>query len=384
MRKGVILEIKKRYLVMLTAEGEFVKGAKPHDNLQIGEEIVFNPYVKKLHFPLVPVPAKIGGLALVSALIICALVFNVSNQNKAYAYVSIDANPSVELVLNKNLQVIRAKALNQDGQKVLSKVNVADNQDFEYIAKQVLSKSKSLGYLDKNANVIIASVIKDQHKQKNKRLEEKVQKLAPIAKIFNANVKVVNATIDEREDALKSGVSTGTYVVKKEQTKLEKRTKKEQTKLEKRIKTEQAKQEQTKNMGNNQTNKANKKAEKSHSEPHKVLPKKNEPIKKNTNYRHVKPEKNIGQQKKNEKRLEHEMKTLEKEEKRSIPWAHHRNKTNPSNNGKWNQNHMSNHQDHHIKDRNNLEKNLHKKIEQNKNHYVNHKENKQEHKWKGK
>ncbi|MGV3464541.1 MAG: anti-sigma factor domain-containing protein [Heyndrickxia sp.] len=355
MRKGVILEIKKKYLVMLTPEGEFLKGTKPHDNLQIGEEISFDPYLNKLHFPLVPAPAKIGSLAVVSVLIICALLFNVSNQNKAYAYVSIDANPSVELVLNKNLQVIRAKALNQDGKKVLSKVNVEGKQDFEYIAKQVLLKSKSLGYIDDNSNVVIASVIKNQQEEKsNKRLEKKVQELAPVAKNFNASIKVVNASMDERKDALKSGVSTGKYVVEKQK----------------------AKQVESDSTGNIPANTAKQKVEVPKNKNQELIPKKNEPIKKNIIYWPIKPERNNGQQKKNEKRQEHEIKMDQKKDKKNHPWSEGQDNRNQSNNKKWENNHWSNLQDHRNKDRNsNDNKQNWKKGFNNGNHFGNNKEN---------
>lgn len=328
MRKGVILEIKKKYLVMLTPDGDFIKGMKPHDNYHIGQEISFDPYLKKLHFPLFHAPARIGSLAVVSILIICALLFNLSNQNKAYAYVSIDANPSVELVLNKNLQVIGAKALNEDGQKVLSKVKVEGKQDFNVIAKQVLLKSKALGFIDEKSKVVIASVIKDEHEEKNKeKLTKKVQELAPVAKSVHASLKVVNASMDERKDALKSGVSTGEYVVEKE--------------TKKQIKNE--------NTLNNQTQPPKPKVE---------IPKNNQnglirKDKENILYKPIGPEKNYGQQKKMENKQKHKIKMKEKKAMKDNHWSNHGGKGNwhkdngnhYGNNGKWpknNGNHYGN------------------------------------------
>ncbi|KQL54851.1 hypothetical protein AN964_15930 [Heyndrickxia shackletonii] len=324
MRKGVILEIKKKYLVMLTPDGEFVKGMKPHDHLYIGQEISFDPYLKKLHFPLVLTPAKIGSLAVVSIMILCALLFNFTNQNKAYAYVSIDANPSVELVLNKNLQVIGAKALNADGQKVLAKVDVEGKQDFEDIAKQVLLTSNSLGFIDLNSKVVIASVLKDENNKQ--RLEKKVQDLAPVAKSVNADLKVVNASMDERKNALKSGVSTGKYVMEKE--------------MKKNIEKENTLKNQTQPPKQNVDIPKNKQNE--------IIHKEKEPVQKNIQYKQIIPDRNYGQQKKIERIQENKRKMEEKKGTKNHHWSNHHDNGNHGNYGnhKNNGNHGNNNRWH--------------------------------------
>jgi hypothetical protein len=216
MKKGIILEIKNRYLVILTPEGEFIKGTKMHDEYNVGQEITFDPFIRKIKFPQVNLPAKISSAAVAMVLIICIALLNLFSQNKAYAYVSIDINPSVELVLNKNLKVIKASALNDDGEKVLSKIDVNGSQDFEDVAKKVLMNSKSLGFLDTHHKIVIASVIKNKNEEKSQnRLDQKVADLAPVAKGLDANLKVVNASMTERKKAMKNGISTGKYMIEK-------------------------------------------------------------------------------------------------------------------------------------------------------------------------
>ncbi|MBS4172294.1 anti-sigma factor domain-containing protein [Bacillus sp. FJAT-49736] len=329
MIKGVILDIKKKYLVMLTPDGDFVKGMKPHDNYEIGDEIAFDPYQKKFPFPQISVPAKISSLAIVSLFIISALLLNLFHQDKAYAYVSIDdANQSVELVLNKNLQVIGTKALNQDGQKVLSKVKVEGKQNFEDIAKKVILQSKSLGYIDKNANVVITSVIKSENKE-NVQLKKKVQGLAPVAKSIHAGFKVVHASMNERESALKSGKSTGKYLIDKE------------LKKDKRAKQSNQDREHV------QSELTNLEKEKMHpSEKHGIHTQKS-----NKRLDKAKPIKKFHKQKHIEKKKEHAVKVFQRKEWNQQKWLQFHDKDKLKN---WHQNRkllkmQEHHHDHHRK-----------------------------------
>lgn len=50
MKKGVILSVNKRFVTLLTPEGEFLKTKRQEREYEVGEEITFSPIKQKVTF----------------------------------------------------------------------------------------------------------------------------------------------------------------------------------------------------------------------------------------------------------------------------------------------------------------------------------------------
>lgn len=48
MRKGIILEKHRNFVIVLTADGSFEKAVPYDENASIGEEVYFNRYILKV------------------------------------------------------------------------------------------------------------------------------------------------------------------------------------------------------------------------------------------------------------------------------------------------------------------------------------------------
>ena len=59
---------------------------------------------------------------------------------------TIDVNPSIELGLDDELQVIEVHGLNQDGKQVVAQLNDWKNEEISDVAKKIVLKTKELGY----------------------------------------------------------------------------------------------------------------------------------------------------------------------------------------------------------------------------------------------
>ncbi len=54
---------------------------------------------------------------------ICSAVFSTTNQKKkVFAYVSVDINPSLEVSVTKDFRVIDLQACNDDGRRILKRI----------------------------------------------------------------------------------------------------------------------------------------------------------------------------------------------------------------------------------------------------------------------
>lgn len=209
MNKGIVMDIKKRSIIVLTPDGEFINCKKKLDSYIIGQEIVFHEQEKrKMPFSI---PSLLKPASLVVACFLCVFLF-LFNQPKeqALAYVSIDINPSIEASVTKDLRVTELRACNDDGKRILKEIKGWKNEYLQDVVRLIIKQSKEDGYLTSDKQVMLTSVAKE------KSLESQLQKvMRELKSEYDAkHVTVIyqESTMQMRENAQKAGVSTGVYL----------------------------------------------------------------------------------------------------------------------------------------------------------------------------
>lgn len=115
-KSGLVLEVKRDYVTIMSAQGEFlhlkIRGKKP----AIGEEYSGELIVKSSPMKYIAAAAVLFMLLL--------------SGSTAYAYytptqhVILEVNPSLSIGTNRFNKIVEVKALNPDGEKLLEKVDV--------------------------------------------------------------------------------------------------------------------------------------------------------------------------------------------------------------------------------------------------------------------
>jgi hypothetical protein len=217
MRKGVILEINDLYLTLLTPEGEFLRARKLQHDYQVGEEIHFFPEtltVKKKRLNLSFLNSfKARTIALAAALMLAMTALLPAYQNgQVYAYMSIDVNPSIELAVNDDLKVLRMTGYNPEGEEIIGQIKDWKRKDAAVVAELILEEIEDEGFLKEKNDVVIATVHnKKANELVDRKLEKKISEIKKSTEIEDLNLKVMEATIEDREKAKKQGVTTGVY-----------------------------------------------------------------------------------------------------------------------------------------------------------------------------
>jgi hypothetical protein len=267
VKKGVIMEVDERFLTLLTPEGEFLRARKQRQDYLIGEEIDFFPVSenkkkKSLFFNLTP--GKALPAAACAFIIAAASFIPFNNSNDVYAYMSIDVNPSIELAVNDELEVIDLEAYNVEGKKILSEIKDWDHADVSVVTTNIIEEIKVQGFFENHDKVVISTVYDDKKEIKVKqKLEADIEKIEEKIEKENIQLTVLKATKQERKEAHKQGVSTGVYKEKRQTVdKKVKETQQEKTDSIKDVQKDKYPQKQKQSSGKVKSEDKNAKDEK--------------------------------------------------------------------------------------------------------------------------
>ncbi|MFU2015501.1 anti-sigma factor domain-containing protein [Peribacillus butanolivorans] len=218
MKKGVILSINKRFVTLLTPEGEFLKTKKQERTYEVGEEITFSPFKPKvtLSFSSFHLSFKKKAvLSVAAALLILFSILPSYSSEHVSAYMTIDVNPSIELELNDQLEVLKLTGLNEDGKLVIDKLTNWKGKEVKTVTNRIVETTKKLGYLKGNKQIVVSTTLLDKDKKLDKNLKEEIKEISEQGNVSQTKMKVIQATKTDRKQARKQGISTGKYVEKK-------------------------------------------------------------------------------------------------------------------------------------------------------------------------
>ncbi|KRF67923.1 hypothetical protein ASG99_00120 [Bacillus sp. Soil768D1] len=218
MKKGVILSINKRFVTLLTPEGEFLKTKRQERTYEVGEEITFSPFKPKvtLSFSSFHLSFKKKAvLSVAAALLILFSILPSYSSEHVSAYMTIDVNPSIELELNDQLEVLKLTGLNEDGKLVIDKLTNWKGKEIKTVTNRIVETTKQLGYLKGNKQIVVSTTLLDKDKKLDKNLKEEIKEISEQGNVSQTKMKVIQATKTDRKQARKQGISTGKYVEKK-------------------------------------------------------------------------------------------------------------------------------------------------------------------------
>ncbi|MBJ7986942.1 anti-sigma factor domain-containing protein [Bacillus cereus] len=216
MNKGIVMDIKKHSVVVLTPNGEFITFKRQVHSYMIGEEILFNKQEQRA--PRFSIPSFLKPASLLVTCFLCVLLFFYNQpEEKVFAYVSVDINPSLEVSVTKDLRVIDLRACNDDGRRILKEMKRWENKDLQDVIRTIIKQSQEDKYLTNDKQVMLTAVTKD--KSLEPQLEKAMQKLKKEYETKHVTVVYQSSTMQMRENAKKAGVGTGVYIKQDEKQK---------------------------------------------------------------------------------------------------------------------------------------------------------------------
>ncbi|TQS76575.1 hypothetical protein DX933_00260 [Ornithinibacillus gellani] len=166
MNKGIIMEKYRNYYIVMTHDGLFEK-AIPIKDKDIGAEVEFEPYEQ----PAFSFSFGSWKLATQMIAVVCTFLvigipfFLLGNNHEAYAYVNVDINPSLELKLDKHLQVSSIEALNDDAEELLQHFPDYKGKKVAKVIQDIMKQSESHGFLENGKQAVVGINSSDKHER---------------------------------------------------------------------------------------------------------------------------------------------------------------------------------------------------------------------------
>lgn len=232
MRRGIIVEKNKKFVTLLTPDGQFLKTKNDHRTCEIGEEITFEGETRMgrraSFFDFLKLrPFKLGVFTMTAIILFILILLPVFSDNKAYAYMTLDINPSIEMALNSKYEVIELTPLNHDAKQVISDIGDWKSSDFKEVIRNIITDCSKHGYVKESKEILISTVYENTDDNTYKKGVKK--QLADMTEKYKGTYQVqsLESDMETREKAKQEGMSTGSYIRRNEKKTEEKQPEKQ-------------------------------------------------------------------------------------------------------------------------------------------------------------
>lgn len=150
-------------------------------------------------------------LAVCASVFVVVTLLNLFQQptyGREYSYITVDMNPSLELVLNRKDNVIEVITYNEEAKKLIQKLDYK-GKNYEVVLQQLLQLEESKQYM--NADTFVQISVYSKNKNRGIEIENRVYRCMK----NKSDVSFQSACVDMRlkEEAKSHHVSSGKYML---------------------------------------------------------------------------------------------------------------------------------------------------------------------------
>ena len=205
--RAIVVELDGADVVVMNKKGQFIK-LKNSGNLKVGYEID------------IPDGISLGRNFMRRAVAIAAILifalglssYGVYSYTKPYSYITVDINPSMEIVTNRFDRVLSVRALNDDGLQLL-KSGVYKNRKLNEAVGSIIESAINEGYIKSEEENAVILTVASLNEAKAHVLEEgisyTVKRELDDSDCISTELKVVRLNAEKREEARDMGISPG-------------------------------------------------------------------------------------------------------------------------------------------------------------------------------
>ncbi|MDM5339625.1 hypothetical protein QUF84_20715 [Fictibacillus enclensis] len=215
MTKGIVVEVKRHHIIVLSEGGVFRKVKNNGQPYAVGSDILLPNEPKRK--PMFSLPVFNWKSATVFTFAILLLFFQLAPNTGqgVYAYVGIEMNPSIELSIDDDMRVQHITAYNSDGKKLVALLEDYHGQPLEKVTEDIFKICRAKGFIKPDQEVIVTTTLtKDVSKETQQKIEQKINSLMEQQALEN-KIDMTSLIISnkERKRAKKSGLPPAKYAI---------------------------------------------------------------------------------------------------------------------------------------------------------------------------
>ncbi|MFD1065777.1 anti-sigma factor domain-containing protein [Oceanobacillus locisalsi] len=158
MKKGIVMEIHRKYAILLTKDGSFEKGIILTAYADQGDEVIFQSVVEKSgwrsYWAKMPLSVRLSAIILLALFIFSFSLFYGANNSTTEAYVAIDINPSIELELDDDMVVTDIHAVNESADKLIEEVRSISERNVSSVLTDIMHESEDQGMAEEKTMIV--------------------------------------------------------------------------------------------------------------------------------------------------------------------------------------------------------------------------------------
>ena len=152
---------------------------------------------------------RLGSLLAATALVLTGTaVYGLWNTDKTASIVSLDVNPSIEIHVDEDGDVLRTESLNSDGEKVLEGMKLK-GADADTAVNAIVGSLLRHGYIDDVANSILLTVEDENTVRGEKLKQELTEEIHEILSATAINASILSQNMKETNLAEQENISEG-------------------------------------------------------------------------------------------------------------------------------------------------------------------------------
>ena len=210
MNKGIIMEVSKNYAIALNDEGAMDK-IKLKGDLNVGQKIFYfeEDILSNTRNNIFRYNSFMKALGTIAALFLIVFTFfHTMKPQEAYAVVSLDINPSIQIEADSKLNIIKVEGINDDAKNI----DFSDIKDvsLESGIQKIKNKLEEKNYLVNNKEVLVGYAFENNDASVNEKSIEDI-KGAINTTFTKQEVVYVKGNKESVDEAKAKGISIGRY-----------------------------------------------------------------------------------------------------------------------------------------------------------------------------
>lgn len=208
-KRGIVAQIENGFCIIINKEGTFERIPMPAAKVSVGEEITYSNHL---------IASAVKPVLLVASFLIVFLAYAFIHQAtvpEAIAYVSVDINPSLEIAVDKNLNVLSVNCLNQDAVNLLKHEKLKGKNIYNALGL-ISQKAVKQHYIKADQeNLIVSTVAASDNNTRlidNNKIEQSLANSVR-ANGMNSQIKIYSVSPELRTTAKKVGLSPAKFIV---------------------------------------------------------------------------------------------------------------------------------------------------------------------------